>query len=116
MAILCFVGIHYTLGNSIFRNHQEGWIILYQAKYKTSKLENFQMSNYNLISTPMQTSVRLSKDDCPSIHDVEQMLFFYPYFQLVGSLMHAIVNSRPDCAYVVNSLTQYLSNLNEPHI
>jgi hypothetical protein len=71
------------------------------------------MSNYNPIFTPMQTSVHLSKDDCPSIHDVEQVLFFYPYSQVVGSLMHAIVNSRSDYAY---SLAQYLFNPNEPHI
>lgn len=28
----------------------------------------------------------------------------YPYSQAVGNLMHAIVNSRPDCAYTVTNL------------
>jgi len=29
---------------------------------------------------------------------------------MVGSLMHAHVNSRPNCAYTVSTLAQYLSN------
>jgi hypothetical protein len=35
----------------------------------------------------------------------------YPYLQVVGNFMHAIINSRPNFSFVVNSLAQYLFNL-----
>jgi len=35
---------------------------------------------------------------------------------VVGSLMHAIVNTRPGCAYAINSLAQYLSNPSMTHV
>ena len=55
--------------------------------------------------------MRLSKEDYP----LESQISNSPYFHAVGSLMHAIVNSRPNLAYYVTSLAQYLSNLGEAH-
>ena len=74
------------------------------------------MSNYNSISTPMQCGIRLSHDDFPSTTKEIDLVSSFPYSQLVGSLMHAQVNSRPDCAYTINSLAQYLSNPNTTHV
>ena len=103
--------IHYILGNAIIRNRTQGWIILHQQKYLTNKLQEFNMLNCNPLSTPMQSGIRLSKDtNLPGSEEP------YPNSQVVGSLMHAIVNSRPDCAYAVSSLAQYLSNPNISHI
>jgi len=64
----------------------------------------------------MQIGVYLSKDDCPFVHYVEQVLIFYPYSQVVGSLMNAIINSRTNCVCLVENLTQYSFNPNETHI
>jgi hypothetical protein len=64
----------------------------------------------------MQIGFYLSRDDCPFVHDVEQVLTFSPYSQIVGSLMNAIVNSRTNCVCLVKNLAQYLFNLNETHI
>ena len=103
--------IHYIFGNAIIRNQIQGWIILHQQKYLTNKLQEFNMLNCNPLSTPMQSGIRLSKDT--NLPGPEEP---YPYSQVDGSLMHAIVNSRPDCAYAVSSLAQYLSNPNISHI
>ena len=59
----------------------------------------------------MQSGICLHKEDSDTFHQEP-----YPYSQVVGSLMHAIVNTRPDCAYAVSSLAQYLSNPSISHI
>lgn len=39
----------------------------------------------------------------------------FSYSQVVGSLMHAIVNTQLDCSYAVGSSTQHLSNPTHVH-
>jgi hypothetical protein len=90
--------IHYTIGNAIIRNRQEGWLILHQHKYLTSKLQEFNMLNYNPSSTPMQLGVRLSKENSPTTKEMHKITSHYPYSQIVRSLMYACVKSRLDCA------------------
>jgi hypothetical protein len=58
----------------------------------------------------------LSKEDFPNPNTWRDTTSPYPYSQIVGSLMHAIVNFRPNCVYVVNSLAQYLTNAGPSHI
>jgi hypothetical protein len=74
------------------------------------------MLNCNPFNTPMESSVRLSKEDCLNPNTLRDTTSPYHYSQIIGKLMHAIVNSRQDYAYVVNSLTQYLTNLSLSHI
>jgi len=73
----------------------------------TNKFAKFHMLNCNPLSTPMQSKIHLNQGD--------NTIFLedpYPYLQVVGTLMHAIVNNQSDCAYAVNTLAQYLSHPN----
>jgi hypothetical protein len=72
------------------------------------------MLNYNPFNTPMQSNVRWSKEDCLNPNTLRDTINPYHYSQIVSNLMHAIVNSRLDCTYVVNSLTQYIFNKSKP--
>ncbi len=108
--------LHYTIGNVIIKNSTEGWIILHQTKYLTSKLQELGMFESNLINTPLLANVHLNKDDSPITKEEIVATHDYPYSRVVSSLMHVIVNSRPDCSFVVNSLAQYLSNPGIVHI
>ncbi len=64
----------------------------------------------NPTPTPMESIIKFSKENCPkSIVDKAHM-YPYPYSQLVRNFMHAIVNSRSDCAFTICSLAQYMSN------
>jgi hypothetical protein len=98
--------LHYTIGNDIIKNRTKRWIILHQTKYFTSKLEEFGMFKSNLINTPLLASVHLSKDDSPITKEKLVATHDSPYSRVDGSLMHAIVNNRPNCSFVVNSLAQ----------
>jgi hypothetical protein len=103
--------LHFTLGNAIIRNKFEGWIFIHQQKYLLFKLIEYNMLDYKSISIPMESGIRLSKEDS-FISQEDQHL----YSQIVGNLMHAIVNTRPDCAYTINSLAQYLNTPTETHV
>jgi hypothetical protein len=109
-------GLHYTIRNVIIKNHIEGWIILHQTKYLTSKLQEFGLFENSLINTPLLASMHLSKDDSPITKEELVATHESPYSRVVGSLMHAIVNNKPNCSFVVNTLAQYLSNPNVVHI
>lgn len=109
--------IHYILSNAILKNREEGCIILHQQKKLISKLEEYQMLKCNLITTLMQFGIRLSKKNCPSTSREKDLTQTYPYFQIVDNLIHADVNSRPNCTYTIKKLAQlYLSNPNITHI
>ena len=69
------------------------------------------MIDCNSISTLMQSEIHLSKEG--SLLSPEDQ---HLYSQIVGSLMYAIVNTQPDCAYTISSLAQYLSTPTTSHI
>jgi hypothetical protein len=58
-----------TLRNAIKRGQQDRCITLHQQKYLTYKLQEFNMSNCNILNKPMPSSVHLNKEDCPTIFE-----------------------------------------------
>jgi hypothetical protein len=88
--------VHYHIGNVIIKNCIEGWIILHQTKYLASKLQEFGMFESNLIKTPLLVSVHFSKNDSPITRKELVATHDSPYFRVVGSFMHAIVNNLDD--------------------
>jgi hypothetical protein len=64
----------------------------------------------------MPSGIWLIKEDCPITPEEQNLIQTYPYSNIIGSLIYAIINSKPDCAYAVCSLAQYLSNPSNTHI
>jgi len=54
---------HYCIGNQIFKNWNEGWIILYEAKYLFNVLHYYDMAIVNSIPTP-KFGIKFSKTNC----------------------------------------------------
>ena len=57
------------------------------------------MSNCCPVSTPLDKSVTLSKDDCPDTPEEIADMSSVPYLSTVGSLMYLAIGTRPDIAY-----------------
>ncbi|MCO5605200.1 hypothetical protein L7F22_059380 [Adiantum nelumboides] len=53
------------------------------------------------VSTPLPSYLKLSKDDCPKSDAERAEMAKVPYSSAVGSLMYAMVASRPDIAFPV---------------
>jgi hypothetical protein len=107
--------IHYCLGIQVIRDRKKRTIQLGQAKYIENVLKRFRMEDCKPIGTPLDTNSKLTKAMAPkSDAEIEEMQSI-PYQSAVGSLMYAMLGTRPDIAYVVGALSQYCSNPGPAH-
>ncbi|XP_043700180.1 secreted RxLR effector protein 161-like [Telopea speciosissima] len=70
------------------------------------------MQNSNPSSTPIVMGNALSKSQCPQ---EGQEKLNVPYAQAIGSLMYAMLCTRPDLAYPVGLVSRYQSNSGSAH-
>jgi hypothetical protein len=54
-------------------------------------------------------------DQCPKTHEEEEDMSHVPYAIVVGSLMYAMVCTRPDIAHTVGVLCRYMSKPRKEH-
>ena len=99
--------INFCLGIQIIRNRTERWMMLLQEKYLRGILQRFNMQNCHAIATPMEAGSTLSRTDLSQQDGINQLPNNVPYPHTVGCLMHAIVQTRPDCAFTICSLAQH---------
>ncbi|GJY36393.1 retrovirus-related pol polyprotein from transposon TNT 1-94 [Tanacetum coccineum] len=98
--------LNYFLGIEIVP-HVSG-ILLSQKKYILELLQSAGLSNYNPVSSLMVTSSSLSLDDSTAFSNPVK------YRQVVGSLQYVTL-SRPDIAFAVNKVCQYMHAPTENH-
>ena len=78
-------------------------------------VERFSMEDANLLSIPIAPGHNLSKSQLPiNDSDIEEMRNI-SYWEAVGSLMYAVVATRPDIAYAVSYLVRFMSNPGHVH-
>ncbi len=61
------------------------------------------------ISTPMQPSIKLSKEITPK-SNVEEEMSKLPYFNVVGNFMFFMVCTKLDIASIVGTILQFMSS------
>ena len=64
---------------------------------------------------PMSHDVYLSKTQCPSTADERERMSRVPYASAIGSIMYAMISTRPDVAYAVSATSRHQSDLGESH-
>ena len=105
----------WLLGVEIIRNRSTRTLSLSQRQYILSLLNRFKLSDVNPVSTPMDPSIKLSSDMCPtSSKDLEEMKSI-PYLQAVGALMYLAISTRPDISYAVGVLARFNKNPGMAH-
>ena len=78
-------------------------------------LEYFCMKNCNPKDTPMSKVEKLNNNLCPKTSEQKEWMEKVPYASVVGSLMYAMLCTRPDIFYVVGMVSRYQSNPGEAH-
>jgi hypothetical protein len=73
------------------------------------------MQECKSIKVPIPVGVKLSSDQCPETQEEEEDLSHVPYASAVGSLMYAMVCTRPDIAHVVGVLSRYMLKPGKEH-
>lgn len=67
------------------------------------------------VSCPLPSHLKLSKKLCPSTEKEKDEMSSVPYSSAVGSLMYAMVCTRPDIAHAVGVVSRFLSNPGKQH-
>jgi len=68
------------------------------------------MAEVRPVTTPLAAHFKLSSKQCPQSPDEEEEMSQVPYASVVGSLMYVMVCTRPDLAYAVSTVSQFMSN------
>ena len=63
----------------------------------------------------MSHGVSLCKSQCPSTPDEQEKMNVIPYASAIGSIMYAMLCTRPDVAYALSVASRYQSNTEEAH-
>ncbi|CAI7774443.1 unnamed protein product [Closterium sp. NIES-53] len=94
---------HY-LGMEITRDRQARTISLSQEFYINNVLKRFEMELCTPMDTPLPLQHLLTAPAVPTSEACTE-----PYPELVGSLMYAMMCTRPDLAYPVSVLSRYVA-------
>eukprot|EP00253_Pinus_taeda_P003373 PITA_03373 len=73
------------------------------------------MQDSKLVKVPIPVGVRLSVEQCPKTEEEEEDMSRVPYASEVGSLMYAMVYTRPDIAHIVGVLSRFMSKPGKEH-
>ena len=73
------------------------------------------MENAKAVSTPLAAHFKLSVNQSPSNEAEKLDMQRVPYASAVGSLMYAMVCTRPDIAHAVGTVSRFLSNPGREH-
>ena len=65
------------------------------------------MENAKVVSTPLPGHLKLTKEICPKTQEKEDKMSKVPYVSVVGSLLYAMVCTRPNIAHVVGVVSRY---------
>lgn len=102
----------YYLGMTVKRDRAAGTLRLGQAAYVTRFLKHFNCWNLNPASTPLETSRKLQPAEEGY---VAPRKLREDYQSAVGSLMYAMLGTRPDIAYAVSLVSRYSANPTQAH-
>ena len=102
----------WVLGMRVCIDRQNGTVSIDQSQYILKVLQRFGMADCKPASTPLpeKTILRSAPDD-----DIKACSSF-PYLQALGSVMYAMLGTRPDIAYAVSTLSRYASCPGTQHV
>ena len=106
---------NFILGIKLWQDRKNEVLGLSQAGYIDKVLERFSMQNSKKGLLPFRHGIPLSDDQRPKTQEEENMMRQIPYDLAVGSLIYAMLCSRPDICYSVSMVSRYQSNLGPKH-
>ena len=86
-----------------------------QRAYITKILEQFNLTNANPLSTPLDPYHKLSLAQCPDTPHQYKDMKNIPYREAIELLMYAALGTRPDIMFSVTFFSQFMQNPSHPH-
>jgi len=103
------------LGMEINRNRSEGALWLSQEGYLNKILETYNMSEPKPTMTPLGAHFKFQAATEQKLVRDEDFMKFVPYSSAVGSIMYAMIGTRPDLAYPVGIVSRFMSKPSKDH-
>ena len=103
------------LGIQINRDRKTKKLYLSQERRIEKILMRFRMDQVKAVSTPLGVLFKLSTTQCPSTDAQKRAMERIHYASTIGSLMYAMICSRPDLAHLVSIVSRYRSNLGKEY-
>jgi hypothetical protein len=73
------------------------------------------MQECKLVKVPIPVGVKLSSNQCPKTHEEEEDMSHVLHASVVGSLMYAMVCTRPNITHPMRFLGRYMLKLGKEH-
>ena len=105
----------YILGIRIYRDRARRLIGLSQSLYLEKVLKRFNMEDSKKGLLPVRHGIHLSKGMSPKTPDERERMAKVPYASAIGSLMYAMLCTRPDIAYAVSVTSRFQSDPGMEH-
>ena len=105
----------YILGIKIYRDRSQRLLCLSQSGYIDKVLKRFSMQDSKRVFLPMSRGIKLNKSQCPTTKDERESMDKIPYSSAIGSIMYAMLCTRPDVSYALNMTGRFQSDPGECH-
>ena len=105
----------YILGIKIYRDRSRRLIALSQSTYLEKIVKKFNMQDAKKGSLPMLQGKPLSKTQCPTTATERERMNKIPYASAIGSVMYAMLCTRPDVSHALSLTSRYQSDPGEAH-
>jgi hypothetical protein len=102
--------LRHFLGIQVERDRKNRTLTIHQETYLRTILHRFGMSDCKPVSTPLPPGTKLVKAT-----NEDRLIDPKLYQSIVGSLMYAMVSTRPDIAFAVQQLSQFCNKPTATH-
>jgi Reverse transcriptase (RNA-dependent DNA polymerase) len=100
----------YVLGIKIYMDRFQKLIGLSQGTYIDKVLKRFNMQDSKKGNLPMSHGINLGKKHCPSTNAELETMKKIPYASAIGSIMYAMICTRPDVSYALSVISRHQAN------
>jgi len=97
----------YIFGIRIYRDRSKRLIGLSQSTYIDKELKRFNMHDSKKCFLPMSPGTFLSKTQSPVMTDEQKRMDEIPYASTIGSIMYAMICTRPDVSFALSATSRY---------
>ncbi|CAM8981508.1 unnamed protein product [Rhodiola kirilowii] len=103
------------LGMIIERDRNSFSLKLHQKPYLEKLVSRFGDLNCKTVSLPFPAHFYLNKSQCHVTQSEKVKMEKFPYPNAIGSIMYAMISTRPDLSYAISVLSRYMSNPGYEH-
>ena len=105
----------YILGINIYRDRSRRLIGLSQSTYLDKVLKKLKMDQSKKGFLPVLQGIKLSKTQCPVTAEDREKMGTVPYASAIGSIMYAMLCTRPDVSLAISMAGRFQSNPRVDH-